>query len=99
MRSFRRRNDHDKDIADFLQFIEKIAILGSVFVDVSLAASTANQEFPHGLGYSYTGAVVVGQTAAVVVFPGLPETSSDPRKRFVLAQASATAQNVRVLVF
>jgi hypothetical protein len=99
VRSFRRRNDHDKDIADFLQILEKLLILGAVTVDVDLAASTANQEFPHGLGYSYTGAVIVGQSAAVVIFPGPPDTCSDSRKRFVLAQASATAQRARVLVF
>lgn len=99
MQSFRRRNDHDKDIADYLQFLEKILLLGAVVVDVELAATTGNQEFPHGLGYSYTGAVVIGQDAAVTVFPGMPETSSDARKRFVLSQASATAQSARVLVF
>ena len=99
MRSFRRRNDHDKDIADFLQDVERVKVLGSNVVDVDLAASTANQEFSHGLGREYVGAVVIGQTAAVVIFPGSPGASSDARQRFVLAQASATAQQARVLVF
>lgn len=96
---FRRKNSHDSDIADCLESLCRGATSDAQELDVVLTASTANQSFTHGLKRPYRGVVVVGQSAAVAIYPKLPSTSSDPSRRFVLALGAATACNARVLVY
>lgn len=97
--TFRRKNSHDTDIADFLQALEKQPLTDSVVVDVALTAATSIQEFPHGLKRPYRGAFVVGQDGAVAIYPQLPTASSNASQKIALKLASATACNARLVVF
>lgn len=99
MTVFRRKNSHDSDVADFLDAVGRQELFEAKSIDVSCAAVTTPQEFPHSLGKPYRGVFVTGQSASVAVYPGLPTASTAPSKRFVLTLGAATACNVRVVVY
>lgn len=86
--------------ADFGEALRRLDPLSAkAFVDFDLSATTATQYVPHTLGVAYRGAILVGQTAANTVRIFHPRVSPDATKRIGVAQSTAVAQTIRLLVF
>lgn len=95
---FRRKNSHDSDIADCLDALSRQPLSDGQLINVELDGS-ATQEFVHGLKRPYRGVIIVGQSATGDVHALIPESCSDPSRRFAIANPAASARTLRVVVF